>query len=109
MQPKTVTKLLQHSYEKYLYRSLWLLWDDPYWDWPFLHYRTHYPSRRIMHLWLFLYYSRIICLDELGQTFEVRLIMGHEYKDRHKTHYARGRTILRKSLERRTTKGTEFV
>ena len=29
MQTKTVTKLLRHSYEKYLYRSLWLLWDDP--------------------------------------------------------------------------------
>ena len=50
-----------------------------------------------MHLWLFLYYSRIICLDELGQTFEVRLIMGHEYKDGRKTYYAPGRTILRKT------------
>ena len=91
MQTKTVTKLLRHSYEKYLYRSLWLLWDDP-------DYRIgRFYTRRIMHLRLFLYYSGIICLDELGQTFEVRLVMGHEYKDRRKTYSAPGRTILRKT------------
>ena len=37
----------------------------------------------------------IIRLDELGQTFVVRLVMRLKYKDGHKTHYAFGRTFLR--------------
>ena len=30
----------------------------------------------------------------LGQTFVGRLVMHHEYKGRHKTHYASGQTII---------------
>ena len=37
----------------------------------------------------------IIRLDELGQTFVVRLVMRLEYKDGHKTNYASRRTIYR--------------
>ena len=37
--------------------------------------------------------GRIIRLDELGKTFVVRLVMRLKYKDRHKTHYASGRTF----------------
>ena len=37
---------------------------------------------------------RIICLDELGQTFVGRLVMRLKYKDGHKTHYGFGRTFL---------------
>ena len=43
----------------------------------------------------FLYERRIIRLDELGQTFEVSLVMRLECKDGHKTHYPCRRTILR--------------
>ena len=39
--------------------------------------------------------GRNIRLDELGQTFVVRLVMRLKYKDGHKTHYASGRTFLR--------------
>ena len=42
----------------------------------------------------------------LGKHFVVRLVMRPKYKDRYKTHYASGRTIIR--LERRTTKGSSF-
>ena len=38
--------------------------------------------------------GRNIRLDELGQTFVVRLVMRFKYKDGHKTHYAFGRTFL---------------
>ena len=34
-------------------------------------------------------------LDELGQTFVVRLVMRLKYKDGHKTYYASRRTISR--------------
>jgi len=36
-----------------------------------------------------------VLVDELGQTFVVRLIMRLWYKDRHKTYYASRRTISR--------------
>ena len=36
-----------------------------------------------------------IRLDELGQTFVVRLVKRLKYKDGHETHYASGRTFLR--------------
>ena len=49
--------------------------------------------------------GRIIRLDELGQTFVIRLVTRLKYKDGHKTHYASGRTFLG-SLEWRTTKGS---
>ena len=39
--------------------------------------------------------GRIICLDEHGQTFVVRLVMRLKDKDKHKTYYAFGRTFLR--------------
>ena len=42
---------------------------------------------------LLLYYARINRRDELGQTFIVRLVMRHEYKDGYKTHYSSGRNI----------------
>ena len=45
-------------------------------------------------------------MDELGQTFVVRLVMRLQYKDGHKTHYASGRTFLEIRFERRTTKGS---
>ena len=48
-----------------------------------------------MLLWPFLYQGLIIRLDELGQTFVVRMVMRLKYKDGHKTHYASGRTFLR--------------
>ena len=50
-----------------------------------------------MRLWSFLYYSLIIRLDKLGQTFVVRLVISLKYKDGHKTHYASGGTNLRKT------------
>jgi len=37
---------------------------------------------------------RIIRLDELGQTFVVRLVIRLQYKDGHKKYYASRRTIL---------------
>ena len=39
--------------------------------------------------------GRIIRLDELGQTFVVRLVMRLKYKDGRKTYYAFGGTFLR--------------
>ena len=39
--------------------------------------------------------GRNIRLDELGQTFVVRLVMRLKHKDAHKTYYAFGRTFLR--------------
>ena len=39
--------------------------------------------------------GRLIRLDELGQTFVVRLVMRLKYKDGYKTYYACGRTFLR--------------
>ena len=39
--------------------------------------------------------GRNIRLDELGQTFVVRLVMRLKHKDGHKTYYAFGRTFLR--------------
>ena len=53
---------------------------------------------------LFLYVRRIICLDDLGWTFLVRLVMRCQYKDGYWTHYPSRRTILRNRLERRTTR-----
>ena len=44
-----------------------------------------------------LYLRRIIRLDELGQTFLVRLVMRLQYKDGHKMHYPSKQTILRNS------------
>ena len=43
----------------------------------------------------FLYLTRIIRLDELGQILVVRLVMRLKYKDGHKTYYATRRTIPR--------------
>ena len=34
-----------------------------------------------------------VALLIIGQTFVGRLVMHHEYKDRHKTHYASGQTF----------------
>ena len=42
----------------------------------------------------------------MGKHFVVRLVMRRKDKDRYKTHYASGRTIIR--LERRTAKGSSF-
>ena len=39
--------------------------------------------------------ARNIPLDELGQTFVVRLVMRLKHKDGHKTYFAFGRTFLR--------------
>ena len=39
--------------------------------------------------------GRNIRLDELRQTFVVRLVMRLKHKDGHKTYYAFGRTFLR--------------
>ena len=38
-------------------------------------------------------------LDELGQTFVVRLVMLLKYKDGHKTHHVSARTFLRNTSE----------
>ena len=43
----------------------------------------------------FLYLRPIIRLDELGQTFVVRLVMRLWHKDGHKTYYTSRRAILR--------------
>ena len=38
--------------------------------------------------------GRIMRLDELGQTFVIRLVIRLKYKDGHKTHYPSRRAIL---------------
>ena len=46
---------------------------------------------------------RIIRLDELGQTFVVRLVMPVKYKDGHETHYPSRPTIFRCASSSRRT------
>ena len=50
--------------------------------------------------------GRIIRLDELGQTFVVRLVMRLKYKDGHKTHIRLDELSFKIRLERLTTKGS---
>ena len=47
---------------------------------------------------------RIICLDEPGQTFIDRPVMGLKYKDRHNTYYASDELSCQVRLEGRTTR-----
>ena len=44
----------------------------------------HNKTKKGLSQWPFLYEKCIICLDELGQTFAVCLVMRLKYKDRHK-------------------------